>query len=299
MNECRIRAYGKINLGLDVIGKRPDGYHDVRMVMQTVQLYDQVVLSVREQPGVTMECNLPFLPVDGHNLVYRAVERMRQEYRIHAGVHIRLRKCIPVSAGMAGGSSDCAAALYGMNRLFELGQPVEKLMELGVTLGADVPYCLMRGTALAEGIGEILTPLAPMPDCFLLIAKPPVSVSTRWVYENLDLEAGTIHPDIDGMVDALEQGSLEGVARRLGNVLEDVTIPEYPVIRRIKERMLELGAENALMSGSGPTVFGIFAEAETAQAACTAMRLEREARQIYLVRPFYADNRGIGDKKQN
>lgn len=290
MRELKIRAYGKINLGLDVIGKRPNGYHDVRMIMQTVRLFDQVILTKKEEAGITMETNLPFLPVDENNLVYKAVKLMTDRYHISSGIHITLKKYIPVSAGMAGGSSDCAAALYGMNRLFDLKVSRKKLMEMGVTLGADVPYCLMRGTALSEGIGEVLTPLAPMPDCFILIGKPQINVSTKFVYENLKLHDEMKHPDIDGMVEALKQGNLSGISSRLGNVLESVTISEYPVIQEIKDRMIELGAMNALMSGSGPTVFGIFQEKEKAEAAWESMRQEKVARQVYLVQPFNTTN---------
>lgn len=290
MKELKIRAYGKINLGLDVIGKRPNGYHDVRMIMQTVRLFDQVILTKQEEPGITVETNLPFLPIDENNLVYKAAKLMIDRYHISSGIHITLKKYIPVSAGMAGGSSDCAATLYGMNRLFDLKLPRKKLMELGVTLGADVPYCLMRGTALSEGIGEVLTPLPPMPDCYILIGKPQINVSTKFVYENLKLHDEIKHPDIDGMVEALKQGNLSGISSRLGNVLESVTIPEYPVIQKIKDRMIELGAMNALMSGSGPTVFGIFQEKEKAETACERMRQEKVARQVYLVQPFNTTN---------
>lgn len=290
MKELKIRAYGKINLGLDVIGKRPNGYHDVRMIMQTVRLFDQVILTKQEEPGITVETNLPFLPIDENNLVYKAAKLMIDRYHISSGIHITLKKYIPVSAGMAGGSSDCAATLYGMNRLFDLKLPRKKLMELGVTLGADVPYCLMRGTALSEGIGEVLTPLPPMPDCYILIGKPQINVSTKFVYENLKLHDEIKHPDIDGMVEALKQGNLSGISSRLGNVLESVTIPEYPAIQKIKDRMIELGAMNALMSGSGPTVFGIFQEKEKAETACERMRQEKVARQVYLVQPFNTTN---------
>lgn len=294
MNEVRIRAYGKINLGLDVVGKRDNGYHDVRMIMQTVGLYDWIIISKKKEPGITMEANLNFLPTDENNLVYKAVKLMMDHYHISSGVHIVLKKMIPVAAGMAGGSSDCAAALYGMNRLFNLGLSKRKLMEYGIILGADVPYCLMRGTALSEGIGEILTPLPPMPECYILIGKPQISVSTKFVYEHLQWDKVPSHPDIDGMVDALKQRDLSGVTERLGNVLETVTIPEYPIIQLIKDRMMELGAENALMSGSGPTVFGIFREKEKAENACLCMRREGQARHVYLVTPFNTKN---GDRR--
>ena len=207
-------------------------------------------------------------------------------FQIQKGVMIDIDKHIPVAAGMAGGSTDCAAVLYGMNRLFRLGLKPEELREFGVKLGADVPYCLLRQTALSEGIGEILTPVAPLPNCPILIAKPPISVSTKHVYEHLRLDENTVHPDIDGIVDALGRKDLYGVTERLGNVLETVTVSEYPVIARIKEQMIASGAVNALMSGSGPTVFGIFDDEKKAAKAYEDMRAGGLARQIYLTRPF-------------
>ena len=202
------------------------------------------------------------------------------------GVSIHLHKVIPVAAGMAGGSSDAAATLVGMNRLFHCGLSKEKLMELGVQIGADVPYCVLRGTALAEGIGEKLTVLPPMPDCWILIGKPGISVSTKYVYTTLDLNTDTVHPDIDGMKKALEDGNLYGITERMGNVLQDVTIPAYPEVERIKEQMKTLGAVNAMMSGSGPTVFGIFDNEEKAQEACQKLWESGSCQQVFLTVPF-------------
>ncbi|MGN0243608.1 MAG: 4-(cytidine 5'-diphospho)-2-C-methyl-D-erythritol kinase [Lachnospiraceae bacterium] len=286
MDEFRTRAYGKINLGLDVIRKREDGYHEVRMIMQTVQLYDQLILRKTKEDSISVSTNLPFLPNDENNLVYKAIALMKKTYRIQEGVSVELKKFIPVSAGMAGGSSDCAATLHAMNQLFDLKLSRTRLMKLGVALGADVPYCLMRGTALAEGIGEKLSRLDPMPDCYILIAKPGVNVSTKFVYDHLKLDETLRHPDISGMIEAIKEQDLQGISDRLGNVLESVTIPEYPVIQSLKERMLELGAINSLMSGSGPTVFGLFHKEELARNACRIMRQEQIGKQIYLVKPF-------------
>lgn len=290
-DEINLRAYGKINLGLDVTRKRPDGYHEVRMVMQNVGLYDNVKIGTRRAPGIGVWTNLPFLPTGPDNLVYRAAKLLMDEFGIEEGVSISLYKKIPVSAGMAGGSSDAAAVLVGINRMFRLGLSRDKLMKRGVKLGADVPYCIMRGTALAEGIGERLTPLPSMPECVLLLAKPPVSVSTKFVYGSLKADSLPFHPDIDGILKGLEEKDLAGIASCLGNVLETVTIPAYPQIQKIKDRMNEAGALASLMSGSGPTVFGIFTDREAAFRAGREIRAGGLARQIYTVRPFHVDGR--------
>ena len=281
-----LKVIAKINLGLDVVRKREDGYHEVRMVMQTIKLYDKLTFRLLEEDEIRMKTNLGFLPINEDNLVYKAVKLLKDTYHIEKGMEIDLFKCIPVAAGMAGGSTDCAAALVGASKLFGLGLSKQELMELGVKLGADVPYCILRGTALSEGIGEVLTPLPPMPDCHILIAKPPISVSTKFVYENLRANELEKHPDIDGMVEAIKGQNLRGITDRMENVLETVTIPAYPVIEEIKNCMKEHGAINALMSGSGPTVFGIYADEEQAQLARERIREKELASQVYVVRPF-------------
>ena len=282
----RLQAFAKINLRLDVLGKREDGYHEVRMIMQTIRMYDQLDMRKSVEPGIHLTTNKKYIPVDENNLVWRAAKLMMDTCGIMEGVSIHLHKVIPVAAGMAGGSSDAAATLVGMNRLFHCGLSKEKLMELGVQIGADVPYCVLRGTALAEGIGEKLTVLPPMPDCWILIGKPGISVSTKYVYTTLDLNTDTVHPDIDGMKKALEDGNLYGITERMGNVLQDVTIPAYPEVERIKEQMKTLGAVNAMMSGSGPTVFGIFDNEEKAQEACQKLRESGSCQQVFLTVPF-------------
>ena len=282
----RLQAFAKINLGLDVLGKREDGYHEVRMIMQTIRMYDQLDMRKSVEPGIHLTTNKKYIPVDENNLVWRAAKLMMDTCGIIEGVSIHLHKVIPVAAGMAGGSSDAAATLVGMNRLFHCGLSKEKLMELGVQISADVPYCVLRGTALAEGIGEKLTVLPPMPDCWILIGKPGISVSTKYVYTTLDLNTDTVHPDIDGMKKALEDGNLYGITERMGNVLQDVTIPAYPEVERIKEQMKTLGAVNAMMSGSGPTVFGIFDNEEKAQKACQKLRESGSCQQVFLTVPF-------------
>lgn len=281
MKEYDIKAYAKINLGLDVVKRLPNGYHQVKMVMQTVGIYDELFLE-RTESGILVTTDSGELPTDENNLIYKAAKLMQEKFGISEGIRIHLRKNIPIAAGMAGGSTDAAATMKGMSRLFGLELEPQELMDAGVAIGADVPYCIMGGTALAEGIGEKLTPLDMAPDCFVLVAKPDISVSTKYVYEHLDAAGIERHPDIDGMVAAIEAGSLQGILDRMENVLETVTIPAYPVIADIKSRMRELGAVGSLMSGSGPTVFGIFLEERAAQAACEQLRQDQLAKQLFV-----------------
>ncbi len=290
-----LKAHGKINLGLDVLRKREDGYHEVCMIMQTVGIYDKIELIYQEKPGITLETNLYYLPTNENNLVYKAADLLMKEFKISGGIHINLKKFIPVSAGMAGGSSDAATVLAGMNRMFGLGLKKEQLMERGVKIGADVPYCILRGTALAQGIGEILTPLPPVPQCHLLIAKPGINVSTKFVYGNLHVDelSKEQHPDIHGMAEAIKKGDLYGIAGRLGNVLETITIPAYPVIQEIKDTMMEYGAIGSLMSGSGPTVFGLFTDKREAEKAYEEMRYGKRcelAKQVYLTDFYHVED---------
>lgn len=281
-NDISLKALAKINLGLDVVRRREDGYHEVRMIMQTIQLYDRLDIKRTQEPGIQIQTNLSFLPVNENNLIYKAAKLLMDEFSITDGVSVKLDKRIPVAAGMAGGSTDAAAMLIGVNRLFSLGLTKRQLMERGVQIGADVPYCIIRGTALAEGIGEALSPLPPMVKCPVLIAKPSISVSTKFVYQNLKLDDTTIHPDIDRLIDDIKAKNLHDIAAHMGNVLETVTIPNYPVIDEIKKHMLSNGAVGAMMSGSGPTVFGLFDDEDTAKKAYKAMRSSHLARQVYL-----------------
>ena len=286
MDSIRLKARAKINLGLDVLGKREDGYHEVRMIMQTVGIYDRLIMTKIPEDEIRIVSNLAFLPVNENNLIYKAVKLLKDEYKISEGVEIDLNKFIPVAAGMAGGSTDASSAMFGMNKLFDLNLSMGRMMELGVRLGADVPYCVMRGTALAEGIGEKLTRLTPVPHLWILVAKPPINVSTKLVYESLDLGGVTEHPDIDGIIKAIEAQNVEQIALSMGNVLESVTIPLYPVIETIKQDMLKHGAINAMMSGSGPTVFGIFPDEQTALACQEFLKEKGDARQVYITESF-------------
>lgn len=282
MDEISLKALAKINLGLDVVRRREDGYHEVRMIMQTIHLYDRLKITKTKTPGIEIHSNLPFLPVNENNLVYKAGQLLMEEFDIREGVRVDLLKRIPVAAGMAGGSSDAAAMLYGINQLFELKLSRQALMDRGVTIGADVPYCLMRGTALAEGIGEKLRQLSPMVKCPVLIAKPQISVSTKFVYQNLKLDEHTVHPDISTLIQDIRNKDLHAIAKDMGNVLETVTIPNYPVIAQIKEQMMHSGAVNSMMSGSGPTVFGLFENEKQAQKAYDDMKQTGLAKQLYL-----------------
>lgn len=288
MDQIRLKAMAKINLGLDVVRRREDGYHEVRMIMQNVYLYDNIFMKKIGDDEIKVSTNLHFLPTNENNLVYKAAKLLKDEFDLKSGVFIELNKHIPVAAGMAGGSSDAAAVLYGMNKLFSLHLSEQELMKRGVKIGADVPYCIMRGTALSEGIGEILTALPPMPRCPILIAKPAISVSTKYVYENLHANELQRHPDIDGIVAAIKAEDIHGVALRLENVLETVTEKEYPVITQLKDFMKAHGALNAIMSGSGPTVFGIYDQEETAQAAYRELKSAGLAKQVFLTETFNA-----------
>lgn len=280
------RAYAKINIGLDVLRRRADGYHEVKMIMQTVDIYDELVLERRKEPGIELRMDNSELPSGSDNLICRAADLLFREKKITGGVNISLTKRIPIAAGMAGGSADAAAALRGVNELFDMGYSLTELQALGVGLGADIPYCLAGGTMLSEGIGEILTPLPAPPAAHLVIAKPDINVSTAFVYGNLHADSLAWHPDIDGMIAALQKGDLDGITGRLGNVLETVTVKAHPVIEQIKELLRKQGAENALMSGSGPTVFGIFKEKETAARAAEAVERGQLVKQIFVT-TFY------------
>ncbi|MDE7334523.1 MAG: 4-(cytidine 5'-diphospho)-2-C-methyl-D-erythritol kinase [Lachnospiraceae bacterium] len=286
MDSITRKAYAKINLGLDVIRKRPDGYHEVKMIMQTVDIWDLLTFRKISNPGIFLSADRQEIPAGADNLVYKAADLILQEYDVSGGVEIVLEKHIPVAAGMAGGSTDAAAVFHGLNQLFDLGMSLGEMQRLGVKIGADVPYCIMGGTALSEGIGEVLTPLEPPPACTLLVAKPDISVSTKFVYENLHADKLTRHPDIDGMIEAVREGNLAGITERMENVLETVTIKEYPVIQKIKKAMTGKGAENALMSGSGPTVFGIFKEENTAREAEKEIKKQGLASQVFVT-AFY------------
>ncbi|MBQ0001313.1 MAG: 4-(cytidine 5'-diphospho)-2-C-methyl-D-erythritol kinase [Clostridiales bacterium] len=263
----RLKALAKINLALDVLRKREDGYHEVRMIMQTIGMHDILEIEKKEEPGITLITDLEELPGDESNLVYKAAKMLMDEFHVEEGVSMKLEKHIPMAAGMAGGSTDAAAAFVGVNDLFGLGLSGEELMQRAVKVGADVPYCIMMGTALAEGIGEKLTRIAPVPHCYVLIGKPGIGVSTKEAYGNLNLAGIAQHPDIDGMMEAIKSGNLSGMAEKMENVFEPGIIRNHPEIQQIKDLMEANGALKAMMSGSGPTVFGIYDDEAKMRAA--------------------------------
>lgn len=282
----RLRAMAKINLGLDIIGKREDGYHEVRMIMQTIRMYDVLEIRKKSSPGISLSTNLPYIPCDERNLVYKAAKILMDEFHVEEGLSMKLTKSVPVAAGMAGGSSDAAAAFVGVNRLFHLGLSQEELMKRAVQVGADVPYCVMRGTALAEGIGEKLTRLPDLPDCYILIGKPGINVSTRTAYENLDLNEIRRRPDIDGMICDIKNKDLYSMTGKMENVFEPGIMAKYPVIREIRDLMEKQGALKAMMSGSGPTVFGIFDDAGKMQNAARALKKSGLAKTVFATRTY-------------
>lgn len=291
MNRTKLRAYAKINLALDVTGRRDNGYHDVRMIMQSINLYDELTIykipkeNVENKRSIIIETDSSEIPNDENNLIYKAARLLANECGIEDGIRVVLKKNIPVAAGMAGGSTDAAAVLKGMNSLFELGLEQKRLFELGVKIGADVPYCILGGTALSEGIGEILTPLCPMPECSILIAKPDISVSTGYVYTAFDSLKERQHPDIDSMITAIDQGNISEISKLLGNSLEGVTQEEYPIIKEIKQLMLGNNALGALMSGSGPTVFGLYEDREKAELTVNELKQISSVKDIFITKP--------------
>mgnify|MGYP000846264744 CR=1 FL=1 len=266
MEFVEVKARAKINLSIDVIKKREDGYHELKMVMQTVDLHDRIRLKAIKS-GIELVCNHPFVPSDSRNLAYKAAQLFLDRYNVKSGVRIEIEKRIPVAAGLAGGSSDAAAVLKGMNELFSMGIENSRLMVDGKVLGADVPYCVKGGTALAEGIGDILTELNSLENVDVVIVKPGLNVSTAWVYKNFDFGKIVDKPDMDLIVEAINNREIDVLARNMKNVLEAVTAEKYQIIHHIKERLVKLGALGSLMSGSGPSVFGIFEDRKTAEKA--------------------------------
>ena len=267
----REKSYAKVNITLDVVGKREDGYHLLKMIMQNIDIYDVITIEKIES-GIEITCNKPYVPTDERNLAYKAAKLFKDTFNITSGVSINIKKNIPVAAGLAGGSTDCAAVLKIMNKLFQVNADNEKLMELGVKLGADVPYCINGGTALCEGIGEILTPLKPFKNHIIVLVKPPFGVSTKDVYKNFDLGRVKNHPETDKVITYMNEDNLYEVAKNMKNLLENVTLKKHKVISSIKSEMESLGAIKAMMSGSGPTVFAFFDDMMKAQRCYDEMK---------------------------
>ena len=267
----KIKAYGKVNISLDVVGKREDGYHLLSMIMQNIDLYDEIEVE-KQECGIILECNKSYVPVDNRNLAYKAAEIFKERYDIVDGVKINIEKNIPVSAGLAGGSTDAAAVLKVMNKLFSVNATEEELMELGLKLGADIPYCIHGGTALCEGIGEIITPIKPFRDKIVVLVKPAFGVSTKEVYKNFNLEKVKQHPKTAEIINAIENDDLNFVASNMKNLLENVTLRKHKILIKIKEEMNACGAINSMMSGSGPTVFAFFDDMLKAQRCFEKMK---------------------------
>jgi 4-diphosphocytidyl-2-C-methyl-D-erythritol kinase len=276
------KAPAKINLSLDVLHKRADGFHEVEMIMTMVDLSDRVTLTLLEEDRILISSQVGSIPLDEKNIAFQAAKRLKQAYGVKAGVHVHIEKHIPVAAGLAGGSSDCAATLRGLNRLWNLNLSTEDLLEHGAALGSDVPFCITGGTALATGRGEKLTPIAAPPSCWVVIAKPPINVSTQDVYRRLKADEIEQHPSIPAMMQAIDAQDYTGVCAAMGNVLEAVTLPMVPDVAHIKDVMLKLGADAAMMSGSGPTVFGLADKEAKAQRISNGLR--GFCKEVYVVR---------------
>lgn len=284
MKSIKLKAYGKINLGLDVLGKRDDGYHDLDMIMQSVDLHDVITITKNDSGEITVKSSTSKIPNDKSNLAYRAAKLLMEEFNIEKGVEIEIEKNIPISGGMAGGSADCAAVLKGMNKLFKLKLTEQQLMARGVRLGADVPFCIMGKTARAEGIGEVLTPIPNKLKGYLVIAKPPISVSTGFAYGQIDKVKIKNRPDTEGIIEAIKENDLNSLAKTICNVFEEVTIPEHKEIEEIKTKLKDCGALNAMMSGSGPTVFGIFDDKKKAVEAIDRIKVLDVLEQLFLAK---------------
>ncbi len=282
MKEIRLKARAKINISLDIIGKRENGYHDVEMIMQTINLYDRLIMRKTKKPTIRIKTNLPYLPVDERNLVYKIIDYMRRQYSIREGLYVDLYKMIPVAAGLAGGSSDAAQTIIGMNKLFALGLTVEEMMDIGAMYGSDIPYCILQGTALATGLGEILEPLSPFPMMNVLIVKPKFSMSTASVYQQFDLSQVVHHPKTRKLIEAIDNSDKSYICDHLENVLETVTVKMHPELETIKQELSDLGANGVLMSGSGPTIYGLFWKQSEAEGALRRMKKERKIQFTYL-----------------
>lgn len=279
--EVTEKAPAKINLGLDTICKRPDGYHELAMIMTSVDLCDHLTLSEIAEDKIILQTNKAFLPVDKKNHVYQVVRAVKETYGITTGLKININKKIPIAAGLGGGSTDAAAALRGINRLWQLGLSLEELAEIGLIAGSDVPYCVYGKTALATGIGEIITPLPDLPPCWVVLVKPAISVSTPKVFQELQVET-VEHPNIAALKLAIEKGDYQEMVQYLGNSLEAVTGEKYPVVKKVKEKMQQFGCDGVLMSGSGPTVFGLCQKYSRAKRVYNA--LKGFCQEVYLVR---------------
>lgn len=286
MERIKLFAKAKINLALDVVERLDNGYHNLEMIMQTIELSDTIEIKKTFTNDIKLKTNVYWLPTDYTNLVYKAAKYLKDEYNIKYGIHIELNKKIPSCAGLGGGSADCAATLIGIRNLFGLKISNNKLLDISKNFGADVPFCLKRGTCLAEGIGEKLTPLNKMPNCYILVVKPNINISTSVIFENLDLSKIKERPDIEKIIYYIDKNDIEGVSKNLCNVLESVSIEKYPIIKQIKENMLENGALGSLMSGSGSAVFGIFKNKKQMAIAKNDIERTLNIKEVFTTKPF-------------
>lgn len=284
MDKIELKSRAKINLSLDVIGKRPDGYHEVKMIMQQIDLYDNITVINRDDEKINIISDCKYIPIDNSNIAYRAVLAVQQATEIKRGVDIYIEKNIPVAAGLAGGSANAASALQALNKLWNLKLSIKELSDIGIKIGADVPFCILGGGALAEGIGEKLTPINGLKNVWFLIAKPPISVSTADVYNKLDLSKIKDRSNTDMLLKAIEEGDIYTLSKNMVNVLETVTEAKYNIIKEIKAKMVEYNALGSMMSGSGPTVFGIYSNYQKAKAAC--QKLSIFYKQTYIVQSY-------------
>lgn len=288
MDSICIKARAKINLSLDVLGKREDGYHDVRMIMQSISLHDKVFLETIDERCIKVSCDKRWVPSNSDNIAYKAAAVLMDKFDIQKGLSIRIVKKIPVAAGLAGGSADAAAVLKGMNEIFSLNLKNDDLMQLGKSVGADIPFCIKGGTMLAEGIGEVLTDIKPLKNVNIVLVKPRISVSTAWVYKNLDIGKITSRPDTDLLISLIEENNIQKLGENMVNVLEAVTINKHGIINEIKDRLVRLGALGSMMSGSGPTVFGIFESRMDAEKAYENIKMDNKY-ECNLTETFYEE----------
>lgn len=275
------KAPAKINLSLDVLHKRDDGYHEMEMVMTSIDLADRLTLTLLEEDRILIESNNGFLPLDERNIAYRSAMLLKKQFNIHQGVHIFIEKHIPIAAGLGGGSSDAAATLRGLNRLWDLGLNLDELAELGAQIGSDVPFCIYGGSAYAYGRGEKIKPLEDVPQCWVVLVKPRRGISSWTVFEGLDVEKLT-HPDTKSILEAIDGMDYSLMANHLGNALENVSMHKQPKIEQIKQKMLQFGADTALMSGTGPTIYGLCQKYSRAQRVFNG--LKGFCNEVYLVR---------------
>ena len=279
----KYKSRAKINLSLDVKGKLENGYHEVDMIMQKIDLYDEIYMKIIPK-GIKIESNCIYLPTNSRNIAYKAAELMIDKFKLKSGVYIYIEKNIPIAAGLAGGSTNAATVMRGINEMFKIGLSQSDMMSLGVALGADVAFCFLSGAARARGIGDRLTSVKGLNDVWIVVTKPNLSVSTKEIYKNLIPADYKVHPDIDGMIKALEDENIYMISEKLGNVLENATFRLYPVVEKNKKLMKSFGAKGVLMSGSGPSVFGLFSKLSQAKAAYK--NFSRINNQTFLIKSY-------------